>query len=313
MASSTPRKRLHNDENAGTPARVFSTLRDPFRTPLRPHQPTSFTPSTPIVRSDSFVDGFTPVEKKRRVTRKHTDEELTELRRAAAECRALEQAQAKEQDDELEKKQKISQLNQALQGIRGAGFKTLHSFLDTLMNTDDPSRSSQVTQMIENHGISLLEGIRRRRPEVANDWALSTTRELVYKESDELAQCFRPQHGSSIADVLHQFSLKGFLSKAESVAPTIYQVFRQVAFPCNSKGDSDTSLGGDNPTIRGKNHELVSCFCSFLMSIVHSLLRSLQPLSAYLGSLATTMLLTFKPLCACTSWPVAPLARSLTF
>ena len=176
MPSLTPRKKSHNDENAGTPARVLSTPREPFRTPFQPHQPTSFAPSTPVVRSDSFLDGFTPVQKKRRVARKHTDEELAELRRAAAERRAYEQAQAKEQDDELEKKQKTSQLNQALQGIRGAGFKTLHSFLDALMNTEDPSRSSQVTQMIESHGISLLEAIRRRRPEVANDWALSTTR-----------------------------------------------------------------------------------------------------------------------------------------
>ena len=45
-------------------------------------------------------------------------------------------------------------------------FKTLHSFIDVLMSTD-------------SHGISLLEGIRRRRPEVANDWALSTTRKLI--------------------------------------------------------------------------------------------------------------------------------------
>ena len=261
MLSSTPRKRLHNDENAGTPTRVHSRPRDPFRTPFQPHQPTSFTPSTPVVRSDSFFDGFTPVEKKRRIVRRHTDQELAELRRVAAESRALEQAQAKEKDDELEKKQKTLKLNQALEGIRGAGFQTLHSFLDALMNTDDPSRSSQVTRMIESHGISILEGIRRRRPEVANDWALSTARELVFKESDELAQCFRPQQGSSIADVLHQFSLKGFLAKAETVAPTIFQVLRQVAFPCNSEGD--ILIGEDNPMMTGKNPELVSCFFLF--------------------------------------------------
>ena len=117
MPSSTPRKRLHNDENVGTPVRVLSTPKDPFRTPFQPYQPTSFTPSTPVVWSDSFLDGFTPVEKKWHIARKHTDEELTELWRVAAEQRAHEQAQAKEQDDELEKKQKTSQLNQALQGI----------------------------------------------------------------------------------------------------------------------------------------------------------------------------------------------------
>ncbi|KAF8804759.1 hypothetical protein BYT27DRAFT_7225347 [Phlegmacium glaucopus] len=201
MPSSTPCKQLYNNENVGTPARVLSTPRDPFRTPLQPQQPTLFTPSTPLIRTDSLLDGFTPVDQKR----------------------PHEQAQVKERDAELEKLQKTSQLNEALQGIRGAGFKTLHSFLDALMNTDNPMRSSQVSQMIDHHGLSLLEGVRRQRPEVANDWALSTTRELVLKESDELAQCFCPQ-GTSITEILQQFSLKGFLLEAASVASPSTQI-----------------------------------------------------------------------------------------
>ena len=79
--------------------------------------PTPPWPSTPVIRSDSFVDGFTPVEKKRHVVRKHTDKELAKLRRVAAESRALKQAHAKEKDNKLEKKQKTLKLNQALQGI----------------------------------------------------------------------------------------------------------------------------------------------------------------------------------------------------
>ena len=257
MSSSTPCKRKHNDENAGTPARVISTPRDPFRTPFQPHQPTSCTPSTPVVRSHSFLDGFTPVEKKRRIVRKHTDEELAELQRAAAEQRAHQQIQAKEREADLEKSQKISQLNRALQSIRGAGFTTLHSFLDALMSTDDPARSSQVTKMIDNHGVQLLESFRRRRPKIMNDWALSTTRKLISKESDVLAQCFRPEPGTSMTDILQQFSLKGFLSEAESFAPTIYQLLQQVGCPSNSEGGM--LLDGDDSAEKVcKNHELVS-------------------------------------------------------
>ena len=156
---STPRKRLHNDENAGTLARVLNTPRDPFRTPFQPHQPTLFTPTTPVIRTDSFLDGFTPVEKKRRVARNYTQEELAEIWHMSAERRAHEQAQAKERDAKHTKMQKNSQLNQALQGIREAGFKTLHSFIDALISTDDPMRSSQVTQMIDSHGISMASGV----------------------------------------------------------------------------------------------------------------------------------------------------------
>ena len=129
------------------------------------------------------------------------------------------------------------------------------------MSTDDPTRSSQVTKMIDSHGILFLKSIRRRRPKIANDWAISTTRELVIKEGDELARCFRPQPRTSVTNILQQFSLKGFLSEAESVAPTIYQVLRQVAFPY--KTEQDTLLDGDDAVqTTHKNRELVSCLCS---------------------------------------------------
>ena len=64
-----------------------------------PQQPTSFTPSAPLIRTDSFVDAFTPVQnlRKRRVARKHTEEELAEIKHAATR-RAHEQVQAKERE-----------------------------------------------------------------------------------------------------------------------------------------------------------------------------------------------------------------------
>ena len=270
MPSTTPQKRSYNDENAGTPSQILKNPRDPFRTPFQPQrQPTLFTPSTPLIRADSFVDAFTPVEKKRCVTRTHTEEELAEMQHAATERRAHEQAQAKEREAELEKTQKVLQLNRALQSIRATGFTTLHSFLDALMNTDDPTRSSQVTKMIDNHGITLLDSIRRRRPQIANDWALSTTHELISQESDVLARCFCPDPGTSIKDILQKFSLKGFLSEAESVAPTIYQLLRQVGFPSNSEGD--TQLDGDNSVEKTrKNRELVSNLHFFRVQVYNS-------------------------------------------
>ena len=235
MLSSTPRKRLHNDENAGTPTRVPNIPRDPFCTPFQPHQPTSFTPSMPVIRSDSFVDGVTPVKKKRRVVRKHTDKELAELRRVAAESRALEQAHAKEKDNELEKKQKTLKLNQALQGIRGAGFKTLHSFLDALMNTDDPSRSSQVTQMIESHGISFLEGIRRRRPDIANDWASR----LFASLSSKRAMSSRSVSVHSKDPRLQMFCTNSLwrasLQKQRPLHPQFIKSFNRSHFPATRK------------------------------------------------------------------------------
>ena len=67
------------------PACVLNTLRDPFRTPFQPHQPTLFTPTKPVIWTDSFLDGFTPVEKKWRVMRNNTQEELAEIWHMSAE------------------------------------------------------------------------------------------------------------------------------------------------------------------------------------------------------------------------------------
>ena len=53
---STPRKQLHNDENASTPARVLSTPRDPFRAPFQPQQPTLFTLTMPVIRTDRTLN-----------------------------------------------------------------------------------------------------------------------------------------------------------------------------------------------------------------------------------------------------------------
>ena len=153
---SIPRKRLHNNKNA---AHVLNTPRDPFCTPFQPHQPTLFTPTMPVIQTDSFLDGFMPVEKKWCVVRNYTQEELAEIWHMSAEWWAHKQAQAKEQDAKHAKMQKNSQLNQALQGIWEAGFKTLHSFIDALISTDDPTCSSQVTQMIDSHGISMASGV----------------------------------------------------------------------------------------------------------------------------------------------------------
>ena len=123
MSSTTPRKRLHNDENAGTPAQVVSNPRDPFRTPFQPQQLISFTPSTPVIRTDSFVDAFTPVEKKRRVVRKHKEEELAEIRHATTERRAHEQTQASQYGHSCFKLPPEGALTQFFKGEVGNIFK----------------------------------------------------------------------------------------------------------------------------------------------------------------------------------------------
>lgn len=115
----------------------------------------------------------------------------------------------------------------AWRAISDLGFSSMHHFLHDLLSTRNPVRSSQVSNMLTHHGPEILDLIRSRHPAVANDWALSTTRQLVQAEMEVLAQRFRPQQGTSIGNVLAGFSLQKILVDAEKYAPSLLQVLRQ--------------------------------------------------------------------------------------
>jgi len=74
-----------------------------------------------------------------------------------------------------------------MEGIKAAGFATLHNFQLAMLTTRDANRSSQITQMLQHHGKSLFDGMAKRAPEIAHDWMLSSVRQLVYAEATSLA------------------------------------------------------------------------------------------------------------------------------
>jgi hypothetical protein len=63
-------------------------------------------------------------------------------------------------------------------------FPSMHDFLRELLTTRHPVRSSQVSNLLTFHGHDLLNLICDRHPSVANDWAISTARQLVSLECD---------------------------------------------------------------------------------------------------------------------------------
>ncbi|KAF9472974.1 hypothetical protein BDN70DRAFT_937790 [Pholiota conissans] len=263
MSSSTPRKRRRDEENANTPARPPTTPRDPFRTPLTARQPSQTSFSTPvnsrslsfvstplgrypiqtpfpspIVQSLSFCDGFKPTPPlKKRLSAIYTPPEEVERMRKEHALKEKEHSK-KQREIEEEKQQALStqQVDSILKVICANGLK-VHEFrvLEKFLTTRDPSLSSQASKMLINHGPAIFDAARCRQPEVANDWALSTVRQLIEKQSEVLAAHFRPRQGSSVTEILHKFSLREFLSEAERIAPTVYQTLRQIGVGQNSE------------------------------------------------------------------------------
>ena len=139
------------------PARTPHTSRDIFRTPSQPlPPPVNLNTATNFA---GFVDGYTPVPKRRKVAREVSQDNLTRLGR---ERRARENAEGlRRQEEERERCRQEEQLRReaaevklrcAMQDLRARGYLTLFSFINAFLETKDPIMSSQVSRMIGVHG-----------------------------------------------------------------------------------------------------------------------------------------------------------------
>jgi hypothetical protein len=231
----SPSKRRVNDENAFTPTRTSRSALQVFGTP----GPLQTSPVNII-----FTDGFTPVPKlkKRRFAQPYTPEDLTRLQKER-EVKEAELRKEQEMVDVTDAARKLQQtrdnrLNISLEMLKSLGWTTLDDFMDALVTTKHPTRSSQVSRYIARHGGDFLDKVRDRQPRIANDWAISTTRKLLEKESHCLAERFRPPQDTPICDILEQFSLSGFLADAETLAPSMCQLLRQIKYHSQKSGSA---------------------------------------------------------------------------
>ena len=163
----TPRKRS-NETNENTPSQVSRTPassshnhnNDPFHFINASSSPFSESFHTPLANmptpnSLSFIDGFTPVQKKRKVARQFTAEDILnscESRKAQDQAETERRKEVERMQLEVEgdrqRKDEEQRLNEVLKFIEGVGYPTLYSFVNALITTRDPVRSSQVSRIL---------------------------------------------------------------------------------------------------------------------------------------------------------------------
>jgi len=201
-------------------------------------------PITPQHQSFTFVNGFAP--KKPRLSAKNTCQFTSqEIQNIQQDRKAQWLTQVREKEELVAKKKEeldVEQLRVVWQSIQGAGFKSLYDYLHTLFNTRDPVLSAQVSQMFSYHRPELLDSIHASHPDMAINWALSTSAERIEAKWKVLVREFQPAQGAPIMDILARFSLQQVL------APTLYDLLRQVS-------------GSHESTSIHKDRNLVS-FCS---------------------------------------------------
>jgi hypothetical protein len=236
-------------------------------------------PVTPQNKSFTFVDGFAP--KKPRLSAKNarqfTSQEIQNIQRDR-EAQRLTQAREKEKLVAKKKEElDVEQLRVVWQSIRGAGFKSLYDYLHTLFNSRDPVLSAQVSRMLSYHGPELLNSINACHPDMAIDWALSTSAERIEAEWKVLVREFQPAQGAPITDILARFSLQRVLAQTEVIALTMYDLLQWV-----SRSHKSTSIHKDRNLVSSHSKidlytmpEIIEkCFGSFYIFVVNILASS---------------------------------------
>jgi hypothetical protein len=157
-----------------------------------------------------------------------TSQEIQNIQRDH-EAQCLTQAREKEELVAKKKELDVEQLRVVWHSIRGAGFKSLCDYLHTLFNTRDSVLSAQVSQMLLHHRPELLNSIHACHPDMAINWALSTSAECIKAKWKVLVREFQPAQGAPITDILMRFSLQQVLAQTEVLAPSLYDLLQRVS------------------------------------------------------------------------------------
>ncbi|KAJ6587607.1 hypothetical protein DFH09DRAFT_1274488 [Mycena vulgaris] len=185
-----------------------------------------------------FLNTSGPPQKQVRSVPKPLTEASMLVARKQWEDRQQEEAAARadflaqrEREEEAERSLASSlRIRHVLDAVKTAGYKTLHEFIPDLLGTKDQHQSSQVSQMLINHGEELLDLI----------LGYQGCGEILYAEGVKLAQRLRPEQGQSVTTTLAEFSLERILADAEYIAPTLCCLLRVLARDSNTERPVDT-------------------------------------------------------------------------
>ena len=98
----------------------------------------------------------------------------------------------------------------------------MYDFVDELLNVRDQLLSARVSRMLGQHGEAILNSIRARQPDLANQWAVAVLGEILAEEGRRLAKYLQPDENQTTSQLLLvQFSLERIMSEADRISPTL--------------------------------------------------------------------------------------------
>ena len=106
--------------------------------------------------------------------------------------------------------------------------------------------------MLGQHGEAILNSIRARQPDMAEQWAVGVWGEILAQEGQRLAKFLQPCDDQMTSELLLRFSLERIMAEAEDIAPALCQLLRRIAI--KEQPDEKEKLR--------KNRSLVSLPCA---------------------------------------------------
>ena len=121
-----------------------------------------------------------------------------------------------------------SLVERMLSSITAAGYKTLYSFVDELLNVRDQQILSCVLKMLGKRDDAILNNIHAHQPELVAQLAVGLTGEVRAKEGQWLTDYLWLGENQSTFELLLMFSLEKIMSKAREIAPNLCKMLHQV-------------------------------------------------------------------------------------
>ena len=128
----------------------------------------------------------------------------------------------------------------------------MYDSVDKLLNVLDQQYSSQVSKMLSQHGETILNNICACQPDMAEQWAVGISGEILAQEGQRLAKFLQPCDNHTTSKLLLWFSLESITAEAEDIAPALCQLLHQIAI--KEQPDEKEKLR--------KNRSLVSSLCA---------------------------------------------------
>ncbi|KII90070.1 hypothetical protein PLICRDRAFT_108798 [Plicaturopsis crispa FD-325 SS-3] len=145
-------------------------------------------------------------------------ESSTAAASTAPSAEATAEAKLQSEQDRAERNRRVKA---GLNALKDAGCDTTFQFFSDFFTASDQHVSRQSSRLVLDHGVELIELMRKKQPDIVMKWALKVSVEEIAKEGKRLTDAMRPSQQAKLTARLEDWNLETLLAKASAAAPNL--------------------------------------------------------------------------------------------